>query len=107
MTSSHRSRSIVLQASKLATAGACAPIAGGKQWRQALRRQSFWRPPISAPLNLSPWHNWKNTGFRAQFINVKEPNLRASVILTPSPATCNKATLIRQRLRLESARSRV
>jgi len=39
--------------------------------------------------------------------NVKEPNLRASVILTPSPATCNKATLIRQRLRLESARSRV
>ena len=47
----------------------CAPIAGGKHWRQALRRQSFWRPPISAPLNLSPWHNWKNTGFRAQFIS--------------------------------------
>ncbi len=42
-----------------------------------------------------------------QFLNVKEPNLRASAILTPSPATCNKATLIRQRLRLESARSRV
>jgi RNA-directed DNA polymerase len=39
--------------------------------------------------------------------NVKEPNLRASGFLPPSPAKCNKATVIRQRLRLESARSRV
>jgi len=35
-------------------------------------------------------------------VNVKEPNLRASMILPPSPATSKMATLICQRLRLRA-----
>ena len=63
-----------------------------------------WNPKGHIPPGV---YDAPHFDFHFYLINVKEPNLRASVILTPSPATCNKATLIRQRLRLESARSRV